>query len=84
MNDNAPELPSEKPDAAQTDSPQTDAPEVRMADPLDLVYGGGYAGNPREIVENPAVAPQMLTINQGDADDLRDDMLPANDEDEQD
>lgn len=26
----------------------------------NLVYKGGYAGDPREIVENPAVAPEML------------------------
>ena len=26
----------------------------------NLVYKGGYTGNPREIVENPAVAPEML------------------------
>lgn len=37
-----------------------DTGEVRMADPLDLVYKGGFSGNPREIVENPAVAPEML------------------------
>lgn len=26
----------------------------------NLVYKGGFAGDPREIVENPAVAPEML------------------------
>jgi hypothetical protein len=31
-----------------------------MFDPQDLVSKGGYAGNPREIIENPAVAPEML------------------------
>lgn len=34
-------------------------PEDRVTDPMDLVYKGGFEGNPREIVENPAVAPQM-------------------------
>lgn len=29
-------------------------------DPRDLVYSGGYAGDPREIVENPAVTPEMI------------------------
>lgn len=46
-------------------SPQEDADQIRQkadeqaVDPLDLVYSGGYRGNPREIVENPAVTPQM-------------------------
>ncbi|NEQ29225.1 MAG: hypothetical protein F6K28_61900 [Microcoleus sp. SIO2G3] len=31
-----------------------------MTDPIDLVYKGGFNGNPREIVQNPAVAPEML------------------------
>ncbi len=26
----------------------------------NLVYKGGFTGDPREIVENPAVAPEML------------------------
>lgn len=29
-------------------------------DPRDLVNKGGYDKDPREIVENPAVTPQML------------------------
>lgn len=29
-------------------------------DPRDLVTKGGYNKDPREIIENPAVAPQML------------------------
>lgn len=46
----------------------------RLMDPQDLVYRGGYQGNPREIVENPAVTPQMLN-EPGDlrADELEED-----------
>lgn len=35
-------------------------PEQDTVDPMDLVYSGGYEGDPREIVENPAVTPEML------------------------
>lgn len=45
--------------------------EDGMFDPQELVSRGGYAGDPREIVENPAVAPEMLDRPE----DLRDDML---------
>lgn len=34
--------------------------DIKMADPLDLVSKGGFNGNPREIIENPAVAPEMI------------------------
>lgn len=38
-----------------------DAPKKqKIVDPMDLVYSGGYTGDPREIVENPAVTPEML------------------------
>ncbi len=40
-------------------------------DPRDLVYSGGTDKDPRELVENPAVAPEML--NQGD--NLRSDLI---------
>ncbi len=49
-----------------------------LFDPQELVYRGGYSGNPRDIVENPAVAPEMV----GQIDDLRDDLL-AEPEDEE-
>jgi hypothetical protein len=39
-------------------------------DPRDLVMKGGYTGDPREIVANPAVAPQMID----DTTELRDDL----------
>jgi hypothetical protein len=45
--------------------------DVKMADPLDLVYKGGFAGNPREIVENPAVAPEMIDNMRDQSDHLK-------------
>jgi hypothetical protein len=35
-------------------------PTPQTVNPQDLVYAGGSIGNAREIVENPAVTPQML------------------------
>lgn len=43
-------------------NPNTPDPEKldeQAIDPRDLVYKGGYRKHPREIVENPAVTPQM-------------------------
>lgn len=41
--------------------PQTEKDrEKQTVDPRDLVQKGGYRKHPREIVENPAVTPQML------------------------
>jgi hypothetical protein len=42
----------------------------KVVDPRDLVYNGGYSKDPREIVNNPAVTPQMLN----EPGDLRDDL----------
>ena len=47
-----------------------------MFDPLELVSRGGYVGDPREIIENPAVAPEMLDRPE----DLRDDLLAETDD----
>lgn len=46
----------------RTDEQQLDRllQDDQAIDPQDLVYKGGYRGNPRDIVENPAVAPEML------------------------
>jgi hypothetical protein len=52
----------------------------RIIDPQDLVYKGGFTGNAREIVENPAVAPQMINPPEH----LRDDILESGDEIEED
>ncbi|HEY9617132.1 MAG TPA: hypothetical protein V6C64_09835 [Microcoleaceae cyanobacterium] len=46
-------------------------PTANTVDPQDLVYSGGYTGDPREIVENPAVTPEMLN----EPGDLRSDAL---------
>ncbi len=64
---------SKKPDKpAEKENKQTepDSSEPRVVDPLDLVYSGGYVGDPREILSNPAVAPQMPDDT---PDNLRDD-----------
>ena len=34
--------------------------EDRVNPAEDLIYAGGYTTNPRETINNPAVAPQML------------------------
>lgn len=49
--------------ATPKNSKQTNNPTSNTADktfdPRDLVSKGGYQKNPREIIENPAVTPQM-------------------------
>lgn len=45
----------------------------KLIDPRELNYQGGYTGDPREIVENPAVAPDMV---EPAPEDLRDDLMP--------
>lgn len=73
---------TERPSAQQPASERPTQPENQSADtPIDvreLVYRGGYSGNPREIVENPAVAPEML---EQAPEDIRDDLMPKSDED---
>lgn len=56
--------------------PEVDADRINQeiksgVDVQDLVNKGGYDRDPREIVENPAVAPQMIT----EPHDLRSDMI---------
>ncbi len=46
-------------------------PKPETVNPQDLVYAGGFVGDAREIVENPAVTPQMLN----EPGDLRSDAL---------
>lgn len=46
--------------------------DERVFDPLDLVSTTSFDRDPREILENPAVAPDMLEGH----DDLRDDLRP--------
>ncbi len=60
------------------DNPQADQiarDDKTMYDPQDLVSKGGYTGNPREIIENPAVAPEMLELPE----DFHDDLLAEDD-----
>ncbi|PSN11923.1 hypothetical protein C7293_22385 [filamentous cyanobacterium CCT1] len=38
----------------------TQSVDKETFDPRDLVNKGGYDKDPREIIENPAVTPQML------------------------
>ena len=40
--------------------PNPEELEEKAMDPRDLVYRGGYRKHPREIVENPAITPEML------------------------
>lgn len=56
---------TEKPDNAPNSDEEQHSYEdvktdIKMADPIDLVYKGGFQGNPRDIVSNPAVAPEMI------------------------
>ena len=46
---------SEKPKKTPASESEDQTYDVR-----DLVSKGGYAKNPREIIENPAVTPQMV------------------------
>lgn len=41
--------------------PADDSPpkQQKVVNPDDLVYRGGTTANPRELVENPAVTPEM-------------------------
>jgi hypothetical protein len=55
----------------QTKKFEADRETDRSVDPQDLVYSGGLIGNPREIVENPAVTPEMLN----EPGDIRSDAL---------
>jgi hypothetical protein len=66
-----------KPNDKQTKNSQPSNPENsgddKLIDPRELNYQGGYSGDPREIVENPAVAPDMV---EPAPEDLRDDLMP--------
>jgi hypothetical protein len=48
-----------KPENENTKNAQNSSSEDQTVDVRDLVSKGGYQKNPREIVENPAVTPQM-------------------------
>lgn len=66
--------PTERLTDSKNETPsEHDAPpqKQKTVDPRDLVYTGGLNRDPREVVENPAVTPQMLN----EPGDLRDDLL---------
>ncbi|MGG6241875.1 hypothetical protein ACQ4N7_24905 [Nodosilinea sp. AN01ver1] len=44
----------------QNNPDNTQSTDDETFDPRDLVTKGGYDKDPREIIENPAVTPQML------------------------
>jgi hypothetical protein len=52
------------------DRPAEETASDRVFDPLKLVSTTSFDRDPREILENPAVAPEMLEGH----DDLRDDL----------
>ncbi len=41
-------------------SDEAEQRKAKTVNPIDLVYSGGYEGDPRELVENPAVTPEMI------------------------
>lgn len=56
----------------QLPKPQDDPPKKqKIVNPDDLVYSGGTDVDPRELVENPAVTPEMLN----EPGDIRSDLL---------
>ncbi len=62
------------PDPDQSESDIAAKPEPTVNAVENLVSRGGYEGNPREIVQNPAVTPEMLN----DSEDLRGDLTDDN------
>lgn len=48
-----------------------EALKAKTVNPMDLVSTSRYEGNPRELIENPGVAPEMLN----EPDDLRSDEI---------
>ncbi|WNZ24264.1 hypothetical protein HJG54_16310 [Leptolyngbya sp. NK1-12] len=61
------------PQPSSSEAQDSEIKNNRLIDPRELVYRGGYSGDPREIVENPAVAPEMV---EQAPEDLRDDLMP--------
>lgn len=60
--------------SAQPSQPEQPASsETTPIDARELVYRGGYSGNPRELIENPAVTPELV---EQAPEDIRDDLMP--------
>lgn len=53
--------------------PEDESPpkQQKVVNPDDLVYRGGTDADPRELVENPVVTPEMLN----EPGDIRSDLL---------
>ena len=64
-----------KPEQSAQTEKQSNASEKAPIDSRDLVYRGGYDGDPREILENPAVTPELVEQS---PEDIRDDLMPKN------
>lgn len=56
--------------------PETSAKADRVVDPKNLVYSGGYDGDPRELLETPGVVPEGL---EQAPEDLRPDLFRETD-----
>jgi hypothetical protein len=72
MSDSTEKLPAK--DKTQAEKLKEDG----MFDPLELVSKGGYIGNPREIIENPGFAPEMIE----QPEDFHDDLLAETEDDQ--
>lgn len=66
----------DKPDHEQANPQKPTVDPSQLVDPLDLVYSGGFDGDPQEILGNPAVAPEMLSEGR----DLRVDLFRETEE----
>lgn len=74
------------PDQSESNQPESNQPAKEPAksenkpptDSRELVYRGGYSGDPRELIENPAVTPELV---EQAPEDLRDDLMPKGDDD---
>lgn len=75
LSENPPKNPPKNPSSESNRPSSNSESDQRLIDPRDLVYQGGPALDPREVVENPAVAPEML---EQAPEDLRDDLMPKN------
>lgn len=60
-----------KPNLHEEEKPQKGMEREGVKDPRDLVMKGGYNKNPRELVNNPAVTPEMLN----EPGDIRHDLI---------
>lgn len=62
-----------------TPQPEQKPMQERIVDPRELVYTGRANREVREMIEDPAVTPEMLETA---PEDLRDDLMPKNKEED--